>query len=157
MNSRLKFRAWDKKYKYMNYKVLIGNIEPDAGENWTAHAMYIYPDKVDYKCEPHWTNIDQDSIVEFMQCIGSKDKNGKDIFEGDVLEWTAKFKETDTQTHQKIGQVKHNQQGCVHHINYKLDSKTYYRELMATFGGDFYLIDTVEIIGNVYENPDLLK
>ena len=83
--------------------------------------------------------------------------NGKDIYEGDILQWTSKFKDTDITTPNKRGQVKYNLQGCVYHINYEMQGKHYFKELSATFGGEVYVMETAEIVGNIFETPELLN
>lgn len=78
----IKFRAYDSHYKYMNYKVLVGiygeweKVKDD--ENYTACSMWIEPEKVDYKCEPHWTHFEPyHKDIHLMQYTGLKDKNRK--------------------------------------------------------------------------------
>ena len=41
----IKFRAWDEKYKQMNYKVIVGMWGEDVldDENYTACSMWIEP------------------------------------------------------------------------------------------------------------------
>jgi len=75
--------------------------------------------------------VDQDSIGEFT---GLKDKNGKEIYEGDIVN-------TNNET---PFIVKYDNTCC------------------AFLWGDYYFEDRVEerkvkIIGNIYENPELIK
>ena len=73
--------------------------------------------------------------VELMQYTGLKDKNGEEIYEGDILTvWI---------------------QGYKQESYYVVDDM---REFFAEFRHDdsYYQFEKVEIIGNIYENPELL-
>lgn len=143
----IKFRAWDNHYKYMNYKVLVGIYgeweEVKDDENYTSCAMWIEPENVDYKCEPHWTHFEPyHKDIHLMQYTGLKDKNGKEIYEGDL--------------------VKHIYDIKPYIVHFKEDRGGY--SPFANDGGcgcccdiDSACVEGIEVIGNIYENKDLLE
>ena len=117
-----KLRAWDKQDERMSY----GEVE-------------YFDDSINYRFDHFWTSADED--VEFMQSTGLKDKNGIEVYEGDIVKCS---------------------RGCPHLIYWE-------KELGGTYIGGmpaWYLsglnegyawTGTEEIIGNIYENPELLK
>lgn len=76
--------------------------------------------------------------VEIMQYIGIKDKNGNLVFEGDIV---IVFNKT-----ANMGKVVFdNGMYCVRSAKYKVP------QVLLQFKED------IEIIGNIYENPELIK
>ena len=153
MNREIKFRVWDNKYKYMNYKVRVGiygdweKVKDD--KNYTACAMWIEPDKVDYKCEPHWTHFDPyNKDIHLMQYTGLKDKNGVEIYEGDIID-----------IHQTVNGYN---QFVIQYDNYKFSARYYNPKTKQILGWYQYDLDElfeinefekeIEAIGNIYEN-----
>lgn len=93
-----------------------------------------------------------DTRGESQQYTGLKDKNGKEIYEGDVLDWNS-----------TIVECKWEKQACAFWINwkrkvdYKNEKVNHYDFMSATFSdGETYINETMEVIGNIYENPNLL-
>ncbi len=86
-----------------------------------------------------------------MQCTGLKDKNGILIFEGDILRVTG------SRDMSGYGVVEYLQAGCQFFVNGYLDNPSPYHPRRK---GEFYqqLQEWLctEVIGNIYENPELL-
>ena len=133
----IKFRAWDKKHKQM-----VNLYTP------TAFCEDGY-DEIDYiafsKCDVHY--VDSSQVVgveqyELMQYTGLKDKNGKEIWEGDIL--------------------KHSEYGSCEVVNkfggFGIEAKT-----SSWISSGFHSFSTrsadyehCEVIGNIYEDGHLL-
>ena len=128
-----KYRAWDKGTQTMLDVSLIDFKKSVlVGEHWDFG-------------ETNFINFDD---IHLMQSTGLKDKNGKEIFEGDIL--------TDGHT---TGVIRnHPTLGF-----YTVDESSKEGYLSDTVGTeDFeeakeFIRNSIEIIGNIHENPELLK
>lgn len=119
----LKFRAWDEDSQKMN-----GNVE-----------IYIAKDKT-IEVRPK----DDKTIV--MQSTGLKDKNGKEIFEGDIV----KFSDCDDDAY--VTPV-------VWDKNYACFGVSFSGKYPISFDylEEFYTeLKDIEVVGNIYENPELV-
>lgn len=118
-----KFRAWDEDSQKMN-----GNVE-----------IYINKDKtIEVRSK------DDKTIV--MQFTGLKDKNGKEIYEGDIINYKYS-RHTSTQF-----VVKYNEfQATFVVVDNHNDLVYTFREL-----ADYIQLNSLEVIGNIYENKELL-
>ena len=126
-----KFRAWDILQKEMNYKIMVGNCDTDD-ENWTCPIIWIEEKK-------RWLHFDDD-YKYIMQSTGLKDKNGQEIFEGDIVKMSK-----DVYSEPTYYEVVRHRGGA-----YRLESKQH--------GCELWLRHTdCEVVGNVYENPELLE
>lgn len=124
-----KFRAWDKTRNEMNYKVMVGNCDTDD-ENWTCPIIWIEEKK-------DWLHFDDyDSI---MQSTDMVDRDGKIIFEGDIVKMAK-----DVYSDPTYYEVVRHRGGA-----YRLESKQH--------GCELWLRHTdCEVVGNIYENKELL-
>lgn len=126
-----KFRAWDKIYKKMLY-----DIQNDAEVNLGYYLNLTFHDADPILFEKG--HMDTRKVYDVMQYTGLKDKNGKEIYEGDIV-----FYERTEANHVK-GKIE------FEHGRYLIITDDGYSDLGGT-------TDFIRIIGNVYENPELLE
>jgi uncharacterized phage protein (TIGR01671 family) len=133
MKREIKFRTWDEEEKKM-YALDIFKTEDDSyGPEFVLRTKESQDAAtwIDTHCK------ESDCIL--MQFTGLKDKNGKEIYEGDILE----FKNIDN-----IGEVA----WCFFDSAWGLKVNDEFTNVIST-----YLVSPYEVIGNIYENPELLK
>ena len=120
---KLKFRAWLKKRQEMDNE--IDHI------SWLEDELYCIGDGITYM-------VSAEDLV-LMQSTGLKDKNGKEIFEGDIVKMAK-----DVYSEPTYYEVVRHRGGA-----YRLESKQH--------GCELWLRHTdCEVVGNVYENKELL-
>lgn len=85
--------------------------------------------------------------IELMQSTGLKDKNGKEIFEGDVL--TNGMDIVDVRNHETLGFYT-----LVNGREVFFGHGTSIEEFEENIEG---FTEIAEVLGNVYENPELLE
>lgn len=86
------------------------------------------------------------------QCTDLRDKNGKLIFEGDIL------KVTGSRDTSGYGVVEYLQAGCQFFVNGYLDYPSpYHPRRKGEFHQPLQEWLCTEVIGNIYENPELIK
>lgn len=128
-----------------------------TGGTYNAYIMYEMLLEIDndQNCEIFGQSIFEVAPYSVGQCTGLKDKNGMLIFEGDIL----------NSTHGDVkGAVKYGE--CTYSACDKYECKRigYYiehsfEEFQQNTGIPLYdaNLDKFEIIGNVWDNPELLK
>ena len=154
----IKFRAWDKNKEYMHY-----NVEDVYDDSSTENKPYL---------GDFFGGVLSDENMEVMQFTGLKDKNGKEIYEGDIV--------ITTRVNWYCPGHPQNNTDLIDQVEVYWDEK---RNVMSTRTFDFERLKSnpnhapfsssgslgsgwnderadkniCEVIGNIYENPELTK
>lgn len=155
----IKFRAWDK----MRGK-MIGRSYPD---NWANYKDEWYDDEA-FMCLTSIEDIAKDNDYVVMQYTNLKDTNKKEIYEGDIVQWSTTdwvTKETKVVTQgvvkfgpYKITSMPHDYEGTNEDAyGYYVQSKLTEKDIKHGESGQATLWEGFEVIGNVWENPELLN
>lgn len=93
---------------------------------------------------------------EVVQYTGLKDKNGKGIYEGDIVKHKSKLEQwNDILIHEQIGEIK-TDKGMTCFQGKTI--QTYKNETNVHKSNFIFLSSEIyEIIGNIHDNPELLK
>ena len=129
----IKFRAWHRSLEKMSYS----DSYEDA-EFWNAK---VGDGVFETFCHTFWRLFVDNEDGLLMQYTGLKDKNGKEIYEGDIVKagWLLD------------GAVVHWDSGEEPWASFVIDVPT--QSYPETMGGDL----EYEVIGNIYENPEPLE
>lgn len=133
----LKFRIWDNSHNEF--------IRPDYGL-----IGFCYP--LDGRIAVLTANSDPIEDCDIEQYTGLKDKNGKDIYEGDVVDVISPTKLRGVEEH-KIWVCRFG----IKRAGFVLNRETNSRIFSLTFGEINAKNIAVEVIGNIHENADLLE
>jgi len=132
MNREIKFRAWEKFAKQMLYE----------GHTETANGNSMYCSKT--------TLFMLGENAEIMQFTGLHDKNGKEIYEGDICIVQIQLGGFWGNTpNPKTAQIFYDTDGAGYIAKWEWAKNQHYERLTCD-------IDC-EVVGNIYENPELLK
>ena len=162
MNRELKFRIWDKQNKtwlenscslhcYSNWSICpftgkltdyVGAIDGDHGGTYTANPA------PDYYFETYTANpapgyyftasgVVKEPRFVIQQYTGLKDRNGMEIYEGDIVRgefWDEEYHHSEIIEHEVV----------FHNGAFNIASSNWYKP-------------SLEIVGNIFENTELLK
>ena len=161
MDREIKFRVWE--YRHQRTK---GKGWQDSKFIWQMNyspmleggETMCYGSSVDLNNALKNGGDEDDGIINpsiFMQYTGLKDKNGKEIYEGDILDYKTNYEPykcviewDDDLCSCGCCYDEHHSVGFVGRV--LPGSKYGYSSLAKNY-------EAMEIIGNIYENPELLK
>jgi len=149
----IRFRVWDPYKKKMEYST---KDDVHSSNDIEFDEQTIFMDsrgnwRVFTRCDDatwnrDWTKILKNGIG--MQYIDHKDKNGKEIYEDDILKVISGVRQLSTSL-QGIYEVYYNNDTHGFRLKKETKSSTECAGLLNT--------DIVEVIGNIYESPELLE
>jgi uncharacterized phage protein (TIGR01671 family) len=150
----IKFRAWDKRKKEMidltqseELYGIMARINHYNGKFYTT----IWKFQDDKPWPDKRVTYDEDDI-ELMQYTGLKDKNGKEIYEGDILHYY--WKSTLSSSQKPVDQIFEVifDEGSFQQMEIYRENLQYRKDIAI-----WHDWADLEIIGNIYENPDLIN
>ena len=124
-----KFRGYDTEYEKMTYF---------DDEDYLLSYGQILRSKIEWSYDYDEEIIDYEDVnnkIILMQYTGLKDKNGKEIYEGDILKGT--FYVFPMPEYDYVFQI-------------------YWDEKEKGFMASYFEPSECEVIGNIYDNPELL-
>ena len=135
-----KYRAWGVE-RYPDLK------QPAPQMHRNVSVVITYPEGITFVLtdfsmlgDDEYSGLIIDDVI-LMQSTGLKDKNGKEVFVGDIIKCT---------------------RGCLHEVYIEKEyGGTYFGGMPAVYLKDlregYAWTEHEEIIGNIYENPELLE
>lgn len=133
MSRDIKFRVWSKTINKMWYPKFA-----------LFESGCVYSKKENYELLDEAMNgmssLNEDNVI--MQYTGLKDKNGKEIYEGDILL---------CESRKPYLLVEWDQEELTYRAKEKLNTAYGYKLSSFNIFGYF------EVVGNIYENPELLE
>jgi uncharacterized phage protein (TIGR01671 family) len=148
----IKFRVWDEENTkmYSIDNLHFGYLGRGHGE-YTSEDFYYglsgHASTLSYK--EHSDLKLNYSKIHILQYTGIKDKHGKDVYVGDIVRYNRR------------GGIMANSKNYCNYVEYSrimgMDTYHFHNDSNQPINNWNFLFDTFEIIGNIYENPELIK
>ena len=130
----IEFRIYDKELEKMIY---LDDEDYDYRPPLVFRLDQVFRKDSQYNDYEDFEWNDISDRVEIMQYTGLKDKNGKKIFEGDIVKT-------------------YNNEKCIVKYNYNQFGLSVV-DKSKPYGWVDFIVYNLEVIGNIWDNPELLK
>ena len=166
MNREIKFRVWVEGYKFEPKKTFFDD-KRNSGYPLMVEPSCVYSEnQIEFRKGLSVIKARKDEMnFELMQYTGLKDKNGVEIYEGDIVRW--KDMVFESELHKGFVIMSEGFWGVVELKKHKIPKETLdflkntNNENMINHFYDMNLFalvdDELQILGNIFENPELLK
>lgn len=129
---QIKFRAWNNKHKYMDDTVFIRTCDG---------AVFDVPS---VRFDTPNTEVELSNDLLIMQFTGLTDINGVEIYEGDVV--SAVLIDKSGTKNKYVGKVFYQE------YEFCIETEDHFWPVAS-----WHCVYECEVIGNIYQNPELLK
>jgi uncharacterized phage protein (TIGR01671 family) len=126
----IKYRAWEKTRKIMGYTDKDLRVDLDSDGEYVCNSQFDFED------------------YELMEYTGIKDKNGKEVYESDIL----KVPSAEDNLFEIVEVYWSDKEAAWYATGKESDDS-----LSAFINDGFNPEDNGEVIGNAFENPELLE
>lgn len=147
----IKFREWDPVREKMLGKGMSYSKREEFDDS--VNFRFDHEEDLDFSNRLEETDEAGTPLRKLMQYTGLKDRNGTEIYEGDILRI---IDDTDDGYLGVVQWFGDDSYPAFDIRNKDIPNNYYYDSnvLSAISNGDF---ETIEVVGNIYENPELLE